>query len=77
MTLLQVPILVLDANKSKEEMVSTYMQFRDIIRGSQKLRSGVIYQPSDVGPDSAFTAECEKENVSQAQKVVVSAEGQR
>ena len=75
--MLQVPILVLDANKSKEEMVSTYMQFRDVIRGSQKLKSGIVYQPNDVSPDSAFTAECEKENVSQAQKVVVSNEGQR
>ena len=60
-----MPILVLDADKSKEEMVQTYLQFRDIIRGSQKLGSGVTYRDSSFSTDSDIASNCEKENVQQ------------
>lgn len=74
---IEVPILILDADKSKEEMVQTYLQFRDVIRGSQKLRSGVIYQDEHFRNDLDVALDCEKENVSQVLNTVASNETRR
>ncbi len=39
---MQVPILILDANKSKEEMIATYERYQDVIRGKKKLDPGQL-----------------------------------
>jgi hypothetical protein len=33
----QVPILIIDADKSKEEMVETYVRYKDIITGKKMM----------------------------------------
>jgi len=66
---IEVPILILDADKSKEEMVQTYLQFRDVIRGSRKLRAGLTYQDG-IRTDSEVVSDCEKENASQVLNTV-------
>ena len=58
-------------------MVQTYLQFRDVIRGSQKLRSGVIYQDGNFSTDSDVASDCEKENVSQVLNTAARNEVQR
>lgn len=72
---IEVPILILDADKTKEEMVQTYLQFKDVIRGSQKV-SGVIYQDG-ISTNSDVASDCEKANVSQVLSTVARNEVQR
>ena len=56
-------------------MVQTYLQFKDVIRGSQKV-SGVIYQDG-ISTNSDVASDCEKENVSQVLSTVARNEVQR
>ena len=57
-------------------MVQTYLQFRDVIRGSRKLRAGLTYQDG-ISTNSDVVSDCEKENDSQVLNTVARNDVQR